>query len=234
MRRPMLFALLLALLLGLPLVAAPVGMHAQDAATPAAATVTFQPVAGGDVEPAAQQAGVEFAWARFAPGASYVIPEADASLLLVAVESGALSVTSAAPLVVNRAVAGTPEAGAASGAIPAGQEVTLAAGDSFVRSPGSTQTLRNDGPTEAVALTASLGATSLHREAQRAGAPEPAGLVVAVAVVAVPQCPVGYVPAEIAPAATPGGGGGGGGAGGVAVAIAAAPECVGGAATPTP
>jgi hypothetical protein len=233
MRRPVLLALPLALILGLSLVIAPpAGTLAQDAATPAAASVTFQPVTGSDVAPATRQAGVDLAWARFAPGASYVIPEEDASLLLVAVESGTLSVTSSAPVVVNRAPAGTPAAGETSGTVSAGDEVTLAAGDSFVRSPGSTQTLRNDGMTEAVALTASIGAPSL----QRAGAPESAGLVVAVAVVAVPQCPAGYIPAEIEPAATPGGGGGGGGAGGVAVAIAAAPECVGGAtaATPTP
>jgi hypothetical protein len=65
-------------------------------------------------------------------------------------------------------------------------------------------------------------------------------LVVALAVVVVPECPDGYNPAEIHPLATPGGGGGGGGAGGVAMAIAAAPECVGPGAghtepgTPTP
>ncbi len=53
-------------------------------------------------------------------------------------------------------------------------------------------------------------------------------VVVAVAVIVVPECPPGYDPVEAHPAATPGGGGGAGGAGGVAFAIAAAPECAGG------
>ena len=80
-----------------------------------------------------------------------------------------------------------------------------------------------------------MEARQMRQDARQGGK----GIVVAVAVIVVPECPEGFDPVEIHPAATPGGGGGAGGAGGVAFAIAAAPECAGGSAvtemaTPTP
>jgi hypothetical protein len=208
-------------------------------ATPAAPGVAFEPVGGGVVPPlVAAEAGVRLERARFAPGAAYAVPSADPSLLLVAVEEGALTVRSSAPLVVDRAAPSVGAGGAAREFVAAGAEVVLGVGDAFVRPPGSAQDLRNGGGGPAVALTASVdpgaargGGGAATPGAGRGGA----GLVVALAVVVVPECPDGYDPAEVTTEATPGGGGGGNGGGGVAVAIAAAPECAGaGGPTATP
>ena len=222
------------------------GTSAQEGVdgTPTAATVTFDPVAGGAVPPlVTSKAGVRLEWARFTPGAHYAVSPDNPSLLLVAIESGTLTVRSSAPLVVNRHEAlSTPGAGTQE-EVPAGTETLLAAGDSFVRPPLSEQVLWNDSREPAVALTAFIGLGSAQEAPGAMTTPTPdrnsTGLVVALAVVVAPECPAGYTPAELQPVATPGGGGGGGGGGGVAVAIAAAPECAGApagsaAATPMP
>jgi hypothetical protein len=210
------------------------------------AGVTFEPVAGSASPPLiAAKAGIRLDWARFAPDASYTAPADNPSLLVVAVESGSLTVRSSTPLVINRAVIDGAGEAMTTEQVAAETETTLGPGDSFVRPPNSAQEFHNSGEEPAVALTASVSTEFAAGNASGAGTPvaaQPGGLVVALAVVSVPQCPAGYIPAEIAPVATPGGGGGGGGAGGVAVAIAAAPECVGSRAghdampsgTPTP
>lgn len=207
-----------------------------------ASEVTFEPVAEGVAPPlVADQAGVDLQMATFPPHANYVVPKTDEDLLLVAIESGTLTVVSDAPLVINRAST-TASAGAqAHELIAADTEIRLGAGDSFVRPPESEQTISNMTDEPAAAFTASVAtdgagdAQPLMQEAQRDGK----GIVVAVAVIVVPECPEGFDPVEVHPAATPGGGGGAGGAGGVAFAIAAAPECAGGGSvtameTPTP
>lgn len=210
------------------------GTQAQEAGgTPAPPAVTFEAVTdGGTPALVAAQAGLRLARAHFTPGARYAVPPDDASLLLVAVESGSLTVWSSAPLVINRATARTAAGAGTQEHIAAETEITLGVGDSFVRPPTSAQDLRNDGGEPAIALTASVAPGALESAGTPAAPDSPqasGGLVVALAVVVVPPCPTGYLPAEMQPVATPGGGGGGGGAGGVAVAIAAAPECVGGA-----
>ena len=244
----------LALILGIVLVSLPAAIptpatRAEETAnaTPAAPGVTFAPVADG----VASSLGVASAelrldWARFAPGASHVVPLDDPSLLFVAVASGAVTVRSSAPLVVTRAAAPPNSGAAVQEEIGAGTEITLGPGDAFVRPANSEQDLRNSGSEPAVALLASV-ASELPARITRApiapvGAPAGTGVVLALALVVPPACPDGYTPAELGPVATPGGGGGGGGAGGVAVAIAAAPQCVSAgagtgdmpAATPTP
>ena len=248
MRRLTLLALVLGILLATRLVAvSSPGTRAQEAAviTPTPSGVTFESVAEGVAPLIAAPTGVQLEWARFAPGAHYAVPADDASLLLV-VESGTLTVLSSAPLVVNRAATMNATGAEMHEVIAAGTEITLAPGDSFVRSPRSEQEVRNSGGEPAVALIATIAAELTGEPAVVAATPDAhrdgGGLVVALAVVVVPECSAGYIPAEIQPMATPGGGGGGGGAGGVAVAIAAAPECVGGeashgavlAATPEP
>jgi hypothetical protein len=202
---------------------------AQEATTetPAPSGVTFEPVTGELGPPlVAEGAEVRLERASFSPDAVFTIPTDDVELLLVTVESGTLAVRSSAPLVVNRAGEGTAST-ASQEWIPAETGLTLKRGDSFVRPARSQQELRNEGEEPAVALMASISGAPA--DAPGASTVTTGGLVVALAVVVVPECEDGYVPAEVAPAATPGGGGGGGGAGGVAVAIAAAPECVGGA-----
>ena len=211
------------------------GTHAQEASGTPVPAVRFEAVADG-MTPAvvAAQAGLQLDRAHFPPGARYAVPPEDPSLLLVAVESGSLTIRSSAPLVINRAAAGT--AAQAQEPIAAGTAIALGPGDAFVRPPNSTQVLENTGGEPAVTLTASVAPGGAEGSTSTAATPEAqavgGGLVIALAVVVVPACPAGYLPAVIQPVATPGGGGGGGGAGGVAVAIAAAPECVGaGAAT---
>ncbi len=244
MRRLGIPGLILGLVLTASLVAGvPTRTRAQEAAsaTPTPA-VLFEPVADGVTPPlVADQAGVDLELARFEAGASYTVPVDDEGLLLVAVESGTLTVSSSTPLIVNRASMSVTEGAQAHELLAAGAEIALGAGDSFVRPPDSEQVLRNASEDFAIAFMASVARGEADRASgQSAGLKEGrggAGVVVAVAVVVVPECPDGYDPAEVFPAATPGGGGGGGGAGGVAVAIAAAPECVGGgalAATPVP
>jgi hypothetical protein len=196
------------------------------AETPAPSGVAFEPVTGELVPPlVAEGAEVQLERASFSSGASYTIAAADAQLLLVSIESGALTVRSSTPLVINRAGEGTA-ATVRQEWVAADSELTLERGDSFVRPPRSQQELRNEGEEPTVALMASISGAPTDAPAGSTLS-SGGGLVVALAVVVVPECEDGYVPAEVAPAATPGGGGGGGGAGGVAVAIAAAPECVG-------
>lgn len=213
-----------------------------DGATPAAPEVVFERVADGVTPPlVAEQAGIDLQVARFAPEAAYTVPKDDETLLLVAVETGSLTVSSTTPLVVNRAANVTTAGAQAHELIAAGVAFTLATGDSFVRPPESEQELRNLTGEPASAFMASIERGSL--ASLQTAAPERdrsvSGVVVAVAVVVAPECPEGFDPVEVHPAATPGGGGGAGGAGGVAMAIAAAPECAGGGAAasmgaPTP
>ena len=231
MRHLGVLALIVGIVLATLLLAVPSsGIHAQEASGTPVPAVRFEAVIDG-MTPAvvAAQAGLRLDRVHFAPGARYAVPPEDPSLLLVAVESGNLTVRSSAPLVINRAAAGT--AAGAQEPIVAGTVMALGPGDAFVRPPNSAQDLENTGGELAVALTASVapgGAPGISSTAATPGAqPVGGGLVMALAVVVVPACPAGYLPAGILPVATPGGGGGGGGAGGVAVAIAAAPECVG-------
>jgi hypothetical protein len=231
------------LLLAVFLAVAPISWTRAQEGTPTVPDVTFEPVAEGTAPPlVASQAGVRLERATFAPGARHTVAADDAELLLVAVESGALTVRSSAPLVVNRASAQTTAGAQAQELTAADTESTLGPGDSFVRPLDSKQELRNESEEPAAALMVSLAQRSASQASSATSTPEAvrqgAGVVVAVAVVVVPECREGYSPAEIHPMATPGGGGGGGGGGGVALAIAAAPECVGpGAvaeATPAP
>ena len=207
-----------------------------------AGEVTFEPVAEGIAPPlVADQAGVDLQLAHFPSHSSHTFAATDEDLLLVAVESGMLTVVSDAPLVINRASTTATAGAQAHELMDADTEIRLGPGDSFVRPPESEQMLSNTTDEPATAFTASVAtgggidARPMMQEAQRGGK----GIVVAVAVIVVPECPEGFDPVEIHPAATPGGGGGAGGAGGVAFAIAAAPECAGGGSvtamgTPTP
>lgn len=205
---------------------------AQESPSPEhlAQDVTVEPVTGELVPPlVAEGADIRLERAVFAPGATYTIAGVNTELLLVTVESGTLDVQSSAPLVINRAGESTA-ATLSQEWVAADTEFTLARGDSFVRPAGSHQELRNSSEGLSAALMASISSAVADATASDAmTASGNGGLVIALAVVVVPECEEGYTPAEATPVATPGGGGGGGGAGGVAVAIAAAPECVGGA-----
>src|SRR5918993_179297 len=156
MRRISLVALVLGILLatGLVAVSSP-ATRAQEAggSTPPPSGVTFEPVAEGVAPLIAAPAGVQLERARFAPEAHYTVPPGDSSLLLV-VESGTLTVLSSEPLVVNRAAPVNATGPEMHEVLAAGTEITLEPGDSFVRSPGSEQEVRNSGAEPAVALVA--------------------------------------------------------------------------------
>lgn len=225
-------ALAIALLLAALPAAFGVWAQEEGAATPAPPAVAIEPVGGGVVPPLlAAEAGVRLDRASFEPGSRLAVPAADRSLLMVAVEAGSLSVRSSAPLVIERAAPSGSAGPVARELVAAGAEAALGVGDAFVRPLGSEQDLSNPGGAPAAALLASVAPDLVAADPAVEGTPGAgrggAGLVVALAVVVVPECPAGYDPAEIHPAATPGGGGGGGGGGGVAMAVAAAPECVG-------
>ncbi len=130
---------------------------AQESATETAAAtgVVFEPVTGELVTPlVAEGAAVHLERATFSPDAAYTIPAGNAELLLVTVESGTFSVTSSAPLVINRAGEGTATTGVQEW-VAANTGLTLERGDSFVRPPRSQQELRNEGQESSVALMAS-------------------------------------------------------------------------------
>ena len=146
------------------------GVAAQDA-TPSPEELeglTFEPLGFGTAEelPPAP-AGVGLARVRFEPGAGFPIEPGDPSLVLVYVESGALTFRMEAPIRVLRGAAmaamaaamATPGAGE-EGAPPepeevaAGTEFVLEAGDSALFPPFVGGEARNDGPAAAVALAA--------------------------------------------------------------------------------
>ena len=128
----------------------------------APAGVRFEPLGFGTAaELPTAPASVVLARVHFEPGGRFPLG-ADPSLVLLYVESGALTLRVDAPLQVvragARAVLATP--GAAEAAplvpeeVPAGTEAALLAGDSTVpprRAPGE---VRNPGPEPAVALVA--------------------------------------------------------------------------------
>ena len=168
-RRSVLLALVAAVLVGLAL-AGPGRAVAQDA-TPAAEEdfqtpegVTFEPLGFGPAEelPAAP-ALLVLVRATIEPGAGFDVGEDDASVALVHVESGALTVRLEAPMRVLRAAAvaafatpGAVEEGdePAFEEVAAGTEATLEAGDSVVLPPNVAGELRNDGAEPAVLLGA--------------------------------------------------------------------------------
>jgi hypothetical protein len=175
-------------------------------------------------------AGIRLDRIQFAPGTGYTLPADGASLLIVSVESGALTIFSTAPLSIQRAAA-TDEI-ATQEMVAAGTQVSLAPGDAFVRPPDAALLLRNDGEQPAVALTAfvptSVAGGEMHGAESAPLQSDDSGLVMALAIVVPPKCPEGYSMPQANPMATPGGGGGGGGSGASAIAVAEAPVCAGG------
>jgi hypothetical protein len=214
------------------------GMPADaQSATPAASLassgVTQAPVAGGFVSALPPGGGVaNLIQYRFAAGGTMTLGTDAPPLLVIAVESGQLSVASPAPATIQRA----PKANAPARTEPlaAGGSARLGPGDSLVSLSAAGTTLKNDGPEDAailsIAVRPTMGANPAPATAPVAGN----GLALALAVVIPPSCPAGSRIGSTSPAATPGGGGGGGGEGGVAMAVAAAPGCVSANATSTP
>ena len=101
--------------------------------------------------------------ARLEPGARIDL-DPDPSYFMVYVEAGAITFRVETPVLVTRAVAGTPAAQGMSPAAPeevaAGTEVTLEQGDAALFAPnpdGAPGEARNDGQEPAVALVVSAG-----------------------------------------------------------------------------
>ncbi|HEU5431685.1 MAG TPA: hypothetical protein VFU81_08485, partial [Thermomicrobiales bacterium] len=209
-----------------------VAQTATPAALVGASGVTQAPIADGIVSALPPGGGIaSLTQYRFVPGGTATIGPDAPSLLVIAVESGELSVETRGVATVQRAPAGN--ASPRTEAVAAGGAVRLGPGDSLVGLSPAGSVLRNDGTADAVVLSVGV------RAAATAALPAPAaspiasnGLALALAVVIPPPCPVGTHLGSTSPAATPGGGGGGGGGGGVAMALAAAPSCVSGEATP--
>ena len=127
---------------------------AQDA-TPAAAGTTVEVVAAGE-SATLPSAPVDIVLLRFRtpPGVVDVVPADDPALGLIYVESGQLTVTLTAPVVVVRAgTLATPGAGEP---VAAGTQVVLGPGDSFVGPPNSGGEFRNDGAEELGLLVAAV------------------------------------------------------------------------------
>ena len=170
-----------ALLLGtLALHAQPVAI-AQEA-TPSAQEfmpegVSFEPL-GGATGLALPSPGDLF-MARFTiePGAGFPIDPGDPTYALAFIERGQLTVRVDGPLTVTRAEAmGEAEAEEgftpATETIPAGQDVTIGAGDSALFPPNAGGEVRNDGQEPVVVIAALVGPPAIEGTPE-AGTPTP-------------------------------------------------------------
>jgi quercetin dioxygenase-like cupin family protein len=144
--------------------------RAQEA-TPAAGAfteggITFEPLAYAAEVTLPESNEFSISRVSFDPGAGFPIEEEDPAYGLAVVESGELTVRANGPLMVTRAGAlaaaiseemagGTPTP--ASEEIAAGQEVTLAAGDTVLFPPNVGGEIRNDGQVRTVVLVAIVG-----------------------------------------------------------------------------
>ncbi|MBA3336581.1 MAG: hypothetical protein H0T49_03340, partial [Chloroflexia bacterium] len=127
--------------------------------------VTFAPIAFTTTDQLTATP-VDFYLARvtFEPGASFPVEASDASVTLVAVESGAITFQFEAAITVTRAatMAAFSTPGVDESAIPApeeiaaGDEFTMTAGDSAYFPANIAGEVRNDGQELAVALIASI------------------------------------------------------------------------------
>lgn len=160
-----------------------VGLVTAGGARPLALAQGGTPAAGGFVAPVGLRsetlglgttgelppapAGFTLSRVTIEPGGSFPAGRrlgglgADATLLLVVVESGTLTLRVEAPLYVLRAAAramlATPDAGPIfPEEVPAGTEVVLAAGDSTVLPPRAPGAVRNPEPEPAVVLLAAV------------------------------------------------------------------------------
>ena len=167
MRRLVLFGSVVALVLvGLLTAGHPVRTAAQ-AGTPQAdefelpAGVTFEGLAFGLAEALPPgPTGLGLSRARLEPGARIDL-DPDPATFMVYIESGALTFRVDTPVLVTRAVTGTPAAmtmEAAPEEVAAGTDVTLEQGDAALFPPnvgGTAGEARNDGQEPAVALVVS-------------------------------------------------------------------------------
>jgi quercetin dioxygenase-like cupin family protein len=152
------------------------GLHSQpiavaQEATPAAEGfteegITFEPLALATELTFPATGELSISRVSFDPGAGFPIEEGDPSYALAVIESGELTVRQDGPLVVMRAGAlataiGEEMAGGAftpaTEEIAAGQEVTLAAGDTVLFPPDVGGEIRNDSQVRTVVLVAFVG-----------------------------------------------------------------------------
>jgi hypothetical protein len=137
------------------------GAHAQEGTSVAELAfvgVTAEPLASGVIPGTAPGARLmTLSRLRFAPGGYARNAADDPALALVYVESGTIAVRSMAPVLVSRAATMATPGAQASESIPAGAEVTLQAGDSFIAPALARGEVRNAGRGEAILLVAGLG-----------------------------------------------------------------------------
>ncbi len=128
--------------------------------------ITFEPLAFSAEVTLPESNEFSISRVSFDPGAGFPIEEGDPTYGLAVIESGELTVRPDGPLMVTRAGAlaaaisaemagGTPTP--ASEEIAAGQEVTLAAGDSVLFPPNVGGEVRNDAEVRTVVLVAFVG-----------------------------------------------------------------------------
>jgi hypothetical protein len=173
MRRfSILVPLLVAVLVGVVVVGRADSITLAQGATPSAdgsappEGVTFSPVGFGTATQL-PSTPADFALFRLGldPGASFPIEASDASVALVSIESGELTIKVEAPITVTRAATiaafATPGIDPSSVPLPeeiaADTEFTMATGDSAFFPGNIAGEVRNDGSETAVALIASIG-----------------------------------------------------------------------------
>ena len=163
-------SLVAVMLLGFVAFGVPPAALAQEA-TPAAEGfteegVTFEPLALATELTFPATGELSISRVSFDPGAGFPIDEGDPSYALAVIESGELTVRQDGPLVVMRAgelatAIGEEMAGGAftpaTEEIAAGQEVTLAAGDTVLFPPDVGGEIRNDSQVRTVVLVAFVG-----------------------------------------------------------------------------
>jgi hypothetical protein len=130
------------------------GTVAQEGTPPAGLGVEgaiFEPLAFGEVSELPQApASFQLVRVRIAPGGHISVPAEDPGLVLIWVESGALTGTNTTPVRVLRAARlATPEAQTFED-VAAGAAFSVGPGDSFVGPPHSGGEYRNDGTDELV------------------------------------------------------------------------------------
>jgi quercetin dioxygenase-like cupin family protein len=117
--------------------------------------VTFEFLGGGYTEslPSAP-ANMYLVRLTIQPGASVPGEADDPSLILIVVESGAVTVNLDAPITVLHATANQEPTDNDFEQVPAGQDVTMEQGDSAILPANTTGEVRNDGTENAVLLGA--------------------------------------------------------------------------------
>jgi hypothetical protein len=147
-------ALALLIVVGLLVLEAGPGVHAQEA-TPVTEplfegveleVVTFGPVPAYPPEPAE----IALLRLRFEPGGRLLVPADDPGMAIHYVEIGTLTFRFSTPVVVTRSTQEQEQ-------VPAETEFTLEAGDAFTAPPPSGGEFRNDGTEEATLLIAVIG-----------------------------------------------------------------------------